>query len=155
MITLRTMTPNEFEIFLENEINEYAQWIQRAYNLSKQNAHSSATQQLSLYKYKQGLETPDHKFYIIENDQQNKIGTVVYSFNRSDNSVWLDCIEIDPLHRGNGYGNTTLKTVTESLKKQGYHHITLQVYRENKVAQALYHKHGFEQISHVMVKTFE
>ncbi|MGI0115845.1 GNAT family N-acetyltransferase [Zooshikella sp. RANM57] len=155
MITLRSMNSSEFKHFLENEINEYAQWIQCAYNLSKKDAYSSATQQLSSYKYKEGLKTPNHKFYIIENKQQINIGTLVYSFNQTDNSVWLDCIEIDPSYRSKGYGQTALKTIINMLKEQGYHHITLHVYHDNKVAQALYQKNGFEQISHIMVKTLE
>lgn len=53
-------------------------------------------------------------------------------------------ISIKEKYWNNGLGSILLKTIIEQAQKIGYEQIELGVFEDNKRAQALYKKHGFE-----------
>lgn len=53
-------------------------------------------------------------------------------------------ISIKEKYWNNGIGNILLKEIIEQAKSMGYEQLELGVFSDNKRAQALYKKHGFE-----------
>jgi len=53
--------------------------------------------------------------------------------------------------RGKGIGERALEIACEHCRAQGINAIELQVESENRAAQGFYRKHGFEQLSRIVM----
>jgi ribosomal protein S18 acetylase RimI-like enzyme len=62
-----------------------------------------------------------------------------------DGCIWLDNIEIDPEHQGNGIGSAIIKDLIARARATRVR-LRLQVLKVNKRAEALYKRLGFRQI---------
>ncbi|MFY1632086.1 GNAT family N-acetyltransferase [Solwaraspora sp. WMMB335] len=66
--------------------------------------------------------------------------------------AWIYNIEVDPAHRGNGYGRAVLAAVEPVLTAQGVTRLGLNVFADNTVARRLYESTGFAVTAQQMVK---
>ena len=62
-----------------------------------------------------------------------------------DGCIWLDNIEIDPEHQGNGIGTGIIQDLVEQARARAVP-LRLQVLKVNKRAEALYDRLGFRPI---------
>jgi len=59
---------------------------------------------------------------------------------------------VDPKYRSQGVGTALMKKAFKTSKKEGGKRIELDVWENNKNAQALYSKHGFKRMLNTMSK---
>lgn len=65
----------------------------------------------------------------------------------------VQTIAVVPEHEGQGLGTALLRRLIASARERGAHDVLLEVREDNPRAQALYVRHGFEQI-HVRKKYY-
>lgn len=66
--------------------------------------------------------------------------------------AWIYNIEVDPAHRGHGYGRALLAAVEPLLAAHGVTRLGLNVFADNPVARRLYETTGFAVTAQQMVK---
>lgn len=72
------------------------------------------------------------------------VGYMLYFFNPRERNAFLGYIFIDPLYRGRGYGEQALMLFETDVKSRGADHIFFYVFIDNKIAQRLYHRCGYQ-----------
>ena len=77
------------------------------------------------------------------------VAYIVLSFSKPGSHVFLHKICVQPGYRGQGIATQKLREITKGLKSRGCSKLQLWVKENNTLALKLYHKLGFEQVSHV------
>jgi ribosomal protein S18 acetylase RimI-like enzyme len=91
------------------------------------------------------LEVPGKSFVLTREDRK----PVAFGQYRtvSADTVHLCRIIVSPAWRGHGYGKQLCQQlIAQALADTGASMVTLRVYRDNAVAQSLYHKLGFKPV---------
>ena len=83
--------------------------------------------------------------YLIFMEQNQYVGFVSYHFILDEAEITH--VVVNRPFQKNGYAKQLLKGLQSSLKRQHIQHVFLEVRRSNQVAQQLYQKYGFEEIS--------
>lgn len=154
MVELIPMTNRDFDAYLEDAIQRYAEA-----NVESGRSHPSEAVERSRADHEQllpkGIDTPDNfLFSIVERAGRTRVGTLWYSveLSRPVRAAFVYDLLIFEPYRGQGYGRATLLALEEHARRLGVEKIALHVFAGNAVARALYERVGYETTDLVMAK---
>ena len=146
MVRLIPMTATDFQAYLEEDTERYAQERVRAGDW-----HPSEALQKSREEHQQllpdGLATRNHYLFSIEDEALgSNVGVIWFAiFDRQLQPVaFVYDFSIDEEFRRRGYGKQALLTLEAKVKELGIDRIALHVFAHNHVARVLYENAGFE-----------
>lgn len=145
MVRLVPMTVEEFEEYLERDVERYAgENVKAGYWTPDEALEQSrkAHQQL----LPDGLDTKDNYFLKILDERGAVIGEAWLKANQDTAlpSGFLYAVFIEEAHRGQGYGKQTMLALEEKAKELGLRTLALHVFAHNAEARALYEGLGYE-----------
>lgn len=153
-MTVRSMTSAEFDTFRSRTDREYAAEQVLAGNWSAEEAEVLSAK-LTDDLLPQGVETPGMLLLTAEISDGVVVGHVWVALERQPGSsvgAWIYEFEIDPLHRGKGYGRDLLRAAELETVKRGITAIGLNVFGSNVIARNLYESAGYRVTSARMHK---
>lgn len=146
MISLIAIEQNDFEIFLEHQIVEYAREKVKSGNwLAEQALEKSRAEYTGLLP--DGLQTKDQLIFTIFNEEtRTKLGVlwVQVKLAEPNRRPFICDFIIDPQFRGQGFGKQALQALDTKMEEMGVESISLHVFAHNTGAIALYKKMGYE-----------
>jgi ribosomal protein S18 acetylase RimI-like enzyme len=155
------MRDDEFDSYLEHEIEESAKESAQMFQIDLDRAKESSRTALT-HRLADGLNTTGNYFYCAERATESKegesseevkneiIGHLWISIDEKEHFAWLDSIEVVEQFRGQGMGAQMLALLEEELSKRNIHSISLHVAANNERALRLYQKHGYKFTGHNM-----
>ena len=141
MVKLEPLQQNDFEVFLERGIREYAEDHVRNGNWSPEGALERSRKEFEQY-LPEGLLSNDQYLYSIQNENGDKIG-VLWVQVKERKAFILDFV-IEKGFRGKGFGKQALAALDEKLRAMDAESVGLHVFGDNVTAQELYKKAGFQ-----------
>jgi ribosomal protein S18 acetylase RimI-like enzyme len=103
----------------------------------------------------EGVHTPDHLFFVIEEDQRHdSIGVIWLFINRETEppSGFLYDILVHAPFRGQGFGKQAMLALEQKAMELGLTSLALNVFEDNTLAKALYTSLGYQVQSSNMRK---
>jgi RimJ/RimL family protein N-acetyltransferase len=152
MVNLIPMTAADFQAYLEDDIEQYAQEHVRAGNWRPSEAlQKSRDEHQRLLP--DGLATKNHYFFSIEDGQRSaKVGIIWFAVDDERSQAFVYDFLIYEEYRRRGYGTQTLSALEAEVKELNVDKIALHVFAHNHVARALYEKTSFEITGIYMMK---
>ena len=141
MAYLEPLQQEDFERFLEREIQNYAADHVRNGNWPAQGANERSRQEFERL-LPDGIRSKDQYLYSIVDEDGNKIGVLWVQVK--DRKGFIFNFVIDEEFRGKGFGKQALAALDEKLKPMGVESVALHVFGDNVTAQELYKKMGFQ-----------
>ena len=140
------MTGEEFIASKAWMVEDYANEIANNYRLPMDDARASATKEID-GMLSQGLSTPNHFLYNIvlstESDE-SRIGYLWIDVDDQKRRCFIAEIYLHTEFRYQGWGRKTLELLETNMKQQGIARISLHVFANNRIAQELYSKMGYQ-----------
>lgn len=156
-IELKTMSEDAYQDYYQSSVEDYAQQMAAAGNVSQQEARAASQNQFSQL-LPQGLNSDgQHLMSIWDLERQRVVGMVwVGERMRGETrqAVIYD-IRVDENQRGRGYGTQTLRAVEKLVRGLGLTEIWLHVFGQNVGARRLYERLGYEITNVTMRKPLE
>ncbi len=154
MVRLIPMTETDFQAYLEEDIERYAQ-----VRVGAGDWHPSEALQKSREEHQQllpdGLATKNHYLFSINDEVLgSKVGAIwfaLYDKQLQPLAFVYDFLIYEEFQR-RGYGKQALLALEAEVKDLGIDKIALQVFAHNHIARALYEKTGYETSSIYMTK---
>lgn len=141
MVKLESVQQEDFDVFLECAIREYADDHVRNGNWTAKGSLERSKKEFEHY-LPNDIRTQEQYLYSTVDESGNKIG-VSWVQVREGKGFILDFI-IDEIFRSKGYGKETLMALDEKLKSMNVDSVGLHVFGDNFVTQGLYKKAGFQ-----------
>lgn len=149
MVQLVPMEQEDFEPYLERDIQEYAEEHVRNGNWKTEEALERSRKEHERL-LPDGLQSKDqYLFSILDNISGQKLG--VLWVNIANKQAFIYDFRIDEAQRGKGYGKQALMALDEKLKSMNVESVGLHVFGNNTTAQELYKKMGY-QITGIQMK---
>ncbi len=152
MIRLEKMKPDEFEVYSEGLVRNYAiENVKSGRWEEKDSIEKSRREIDSLLT--DGLNTRYHKLLsIVETDHNHKIGYFwLHIFPNTKKGFIYDFV-IQKEFRGKGCGKRSLEALEEYAGDLGIENLSLHVFAHNTAAVSLYKKMGYEVTNMNMAK---
>jgi len=146
MIELRPMTSDEFAVYLESSVVEYAEDKVKAGNWKESDALEKSRKEFAEF-LPEGKDTKGmYLCRIIDSEINSPIGILWYGgIANSSRPIWfIYDFSIDEKYRRHGYGMQALKALESLAASQGIESIGLHVFGHNTGARALYERAGYE-----------
>ncbi|MHB8934168.1 MAG: GNAT family N-acetyltransferase [Bellilinea sp.] len=146
MIDLRPMTREEFLIYLERAIVEYADDKVKAGNWPEEGALERSKQEFEMY-LPRGNSTPGHSLCTIYDVETGVAVGILWYANMPEmgKPAWFVYdFYIHENQRRRGYAVAALACLEELAKVEGVNSIGLHVFGHNIAARQLYEKAGYE-----------
>jgi len=141
MVKLIPMEQADFEAYLEEDIQRYAQAHVEAGNWEPSQAlEKSRKEHQQLLP--DGLESRNQYLFSIIDASDQKLG--ILWVNIENGRAFIYDFRIDEAQRGKGYGKQALMALDEKLKSMNVESVSLHVFGDNFIAQELYKKMGFQ-----------
>jgi GNAT superfamily N-acetyltransferase len=152
-LTLRPMTPAEFDEWLPRQAAGYGAMIAASGAMPAQAAREQAERDTARY-FGGGLATPGQLAFRI------MAGTVGVGWlwlgvpgpDPDPLMAWVFEIEIEAPFRGHGYGRVAMRLAEDEARARGMTSLGLNVHGHNMVARSLYESLGFEVTAMQMKK---
>jgi ribosomal protein S18 acetylase RimI-like enzyme len=142
MVKLVPMEQADFEAYLEEDIQRYAQAHIKAGNWEPSEALERSRKEHDQL-LPDGLASKNqYLFTILDEDTGTKVGVLFVNIEGSRAFIY-DFI-IDGALRGKGYGKQGLVALDEKLKSMNVESVALHVFGDNITAQELYKKTGYQ-----------
>ncbi len=141
IIIFKPFVIRDFLEFKERSINEYSQGLIRSEKNSESNALGEALKEYDAM-LPQGIDTPNHHFNNITNEQRESIGYIWFEIRSND--MFICEFLIYENHRGKGYGRQTLLELEQIAKTISVSIIRLHVFEYNTGLQKFYKNMGYE-----------
>lgn len=93
---------------------------------------------------RQFFQTLLDEFEVLVFEDQTKLVASLY-LGEKDGAVWIELVEVDPSHQGQGIGSAVLAWAVERAHAENKG-VLLQVHKVNADARRLYLREGFEQV---------
>ena len=154
MIRLVPMTESEFQVYLKDSIENYAQEHVKAGNWDSSTALEKSEREF-LQLLPDGVASKkQHLFSIEEIHTGAKIGLIWFAEQQqaSRPSAFIYDFLIYEEYRNKGYGKQTLAALEEKVKELEIETISLHVFGHNKAAIHLYEAVGYEITDMTMKK---
>lgn len=154
MVELIPMTENEYQIYMEQSIREYAQEHVRAGQWSEEEALHQAEQELHK-TLPQGLHSPDHYLYMIVDEQlEKRVGVLWFALRAqaSKPQVFVYDVMIFEQFRRHGYATQAFQLLEERAQFLNATSICLHVFGHNFAAREMYEKLGYVTTNILMLK---
>lgn len=148
-MTLKIMTPTEFDQYVQNSIQEYAEYMVEQQEFPILSIALKAAE-AEVLPYYQDMQAPEKTFayHIMQDDIQ--IGTIVYSYltEREPGQLiaFIDYLHIKPEYRRQGFAKKVMKRVEKRIKSDDLAVIDLNVMLYKTDAQALYSSLGYSYL---------
>ena len=153
-VTLRPMTPEEFIPYEDADTHHFAENMVRAGFWSTDGAFDKA-KELHARLLPEGIHTPDHLFFVIEEDQHHdSVGVIWLSIDRETEpaSGFLFDILVHAPFRGQGFGKQAMLALEQKALELGLASLALNVFEDNTLAKGLYTSLGYQVQSSNMRK---
>lgn len=154
VVSLRPMTDQEFETYIERLIPDYAQQHVRAGNFPAAQAEDIARQQV-MSLVPEGVHSNNQYFYVIEDEPGgNAVGVLWFARQEriAKTTAFVYDIEIDEQFRRRGYASQAFGLLEERVRELGLSTISLHVFGSNTAAREMYRKLGYEDMHVQMSK---
>lgn len=142
MVELVPMTVDEFEMYLQYSIQEYAQDRVKGGLWNENEALQEAEQQYQQL-LPQNLETPEHYLSMIVDEKQKKnVGVLWFGLHEqaSEQQAFVYDVVIFEEFRRRGYARQAMQLLEERAADLGADSISLHVLGHNQAARELYEK---------------
>ncbi|MDQ9126153.1 GNAT family N-acetyltransferase [Serratia fonticola] len=139
---LRQMVREEFTIYRQIVITEYAKDLAESRKCSLEEALVRATKLIDS-KLSNGTDTPSNRLNVMAAGESDTVFGYLW-LTVSEKTAWVYDIYIHPEWRGKGYGHAALDEMNGKLFLEGIVEIGLRVAENNGRAKKLYEKLGFE-----------
>ncbi len=144
-VTLNPMSPDEFEIFIEQTTKHYAdENVKAGYWLSSESIERSTEAHQKLLP--EGASTEGHHLFMAR-DARSKtaVGYIWLSIekNVAIPSGFIFALFVYEQFRGKGYGTATMKAIEAKASELGLKRLMLHVFAQNPVAIHLYEESGY------------
>lgn len=140
MVNLVPMQQDDFEVFLERGIREYAEDHVRNGNWPAEGALERSRKEFEYY-LPDGIHSKDQSLWSLLDEAGNHVG-VLWVQVKDDKAFIFDFV-IGEEFRGKGFGKQALAAMDEKLKSMDVESVALHVFGDNLTAQELYKKMGF------------
>jgi GNAT superfamily N-acetyltransferase len=153
MVSLRPMSPDEWEAWRIESIRTYADEKVRAGTWPAESARARAVEEFATI-LPDGRQTPGHEFRLVETEAGEPVGAVWIAPQREVGSgaAFIYDIVIDADQRGRGYGRAAMGALEPLARSLGYDRIQLHVFGHNTVARSLYASVGYVETDVQMEK---
>lgn len=144
-VQLREMTKEEFKIFLENSIYDYAYDLVKSSNITMDEARIQAQGEFA-EMLPNGLETKDNVLRIIvDAAEQKAVGIIWYLFEMADDikQVFLSDFIIKEEERRKGYASEALIEMEQHAQRNGCAESIIYVWKHNPSGINLYTQCGY------------
>jgi GNAT superfamily N-acetyltransferase len=148
-IRLRPLREDEFETWRVRSRERYAADMVANARMSPAAAAAKAERD-GATTLPQGLATPGHHLFVIEEESGVEVGTLWFAVTAQH--AWLYEIEIDETRRGEGLGRASMEELEARVRALGHDRIELNVFGGNTVARALYRSLGYDETFVTMAK---
>ena len=143
-LQLRSMTATEFETYRARLVPEYAAEHVRAGDWAADQAETLATRQLNDL-LPAGSDSPGMLLLVASSSGGEPVGLVWVALDRPRaGEAWIYDIQVNPEHRGKGYGRALLEAAEQEAARHGSQAIGLNVFGTNAVARRLYESSGYQ-----------
>jgi ribosomal protein S18 acetylase RimI-like enzyme len=148
------MRPENFPSFVETANTGYAQENVAVGRWTSDEAPARAQAEF-LHLLPQGLATPDHHIYEIQEDSTGEMAGFLWFavVGKGDTSfAYVYNICVAQSFRRRGHARAALLWLEQFARAQGISGVRLNVFAHNAGAQVLYHSLGFKSMSMMMHK---
>jgi ribosomal protein S18 acetylase RimI-like enzyme len=152
-LQIRAMTQEEFRLYRERAISEYAAEHIRAGDWNPEEAEQRAARETEDL-LPDGVETAGMVLLVGET-AGGGVGLVWVGAAPGERSGWwIYDIEVVPAQRGRGYGRALLEAAEREAQRRGAESIGLNIFGGNDAARGLYESSGYEVAATHMRKRF-
>jgi ribosomal protein S18 acetylase RimI-like enzyme len=145
MITLLPMTDEQFAVFAQDAIRDYAA-DKRANGLWSADEALERAREIFGELLPQGPATPDHHLYVLRDpERQVEVGTLWLAVvERAGRRIaYVYGVDILAEYRRQGYATQAFRALEDQVGAWGLAGIALHVFGHNSGAQALYESLGY------------
>lgn len=154
MITFVPMTEDEFQLYLEYSIQDYAQDHVKGGHWTEEEALDKSRQEYQQY-LPQGLHTPKHYLWMVVDQQlAKKVGVLWFALREQagEQQAFIYDGKIFEEFRRRGYATQVFQLLEERAAEIGATSVSLHVFGHNSAAREVYEKLGYVATSITMVK---
>lgn len=144
-IRLREMSEEEFKVFFENSILDYANDLMKSSDITMEEARIQAQGEFA-EMLPDGVDTKDNLLRIIvEADEEKAVGVIWYLIEMTDGvkQVFLSDFSIKEEERRKGYASAALMEMERDAQRNGCVESIIYVWRHNVAGINLYTKCGY------------
>lgn len=144
-VLLREMTPQEFQVFSEYSIADYAGDLIRNRGISHEDAHRQAKQEFAAL-LPDGLSTTGNALRVIMNAQDKRPVGMIWSLYEETDGVkhaFVSDFVLSPQERRKGYAAAALAQLERLALAHGCEECRLFIWNGNAAGRALYDKCGY------------
>jgi ribosomal protein S18 acetylase RimI-like enzyme len=145
MIDLVPMTPEEFELYLERLVVEYAADKVRSGNWTSEESIRRSREECQTL-LPQGPDTPgQHLYRILDTETGERVGVVWLAEDgrKSPPIGFIYDLEVEAPYRRRGYATRAMLALEVKARELGLATLSLHVFGFNHEARALYEKLGY------------
>lgn len=153
-LSVRTMTPSEYEAWLHQLSRDFAEAKISAGDWPVEGAFERAWEEITV-SLPQGLDTPDMlllKAILPDGTPVGRLWIGLEHPRGAPDCAFLHDIEIEAEHRGRGFGRALMVAAEQAVAERGVGGLALNVFGENKTAIGLYESAGYRVTSQQMSK---
>lgn len=154
MVELIPMTEHDYQMYVEQNIQEYAQEHVRGGQWSEEEALQQAKHELQEI-LPQGLHSPSNYLYmIVEQQLEKRVGVLWFALRAQagHQQAFVYDVEIFEEFRRHGYATQAFQLLEERARELGATSIGLHVFGHNFEAREMYEKLGYVATNIQMVK---
>jgi RimJ/RimL family protein N-acetyltransferase len=154
MIALIPMIESEYQVYIEQSLQEYAREHVRAGRWNEEEALHQAKQELQEI-LPQGLHSPDQYLSMIVDEQLGKpVGVLWFALRprAGQQQAFVYDVVIFEEFRRHGYARRAFELLEERARELGATSIGLHVFGHNGAARQIYEKLGFVATNILLVK---
>ena len=138
------MAAAEFGAYRARLVPSYAAEHVRAGDWTADQAETLAARQVDNL-LPEGPDTPGMLLLVAGTPGGEPVGVVWVALDRPrPGEAWIYDIEVNPEHRGQGYGRALLRAAEQEAARHGSRAIGLNVFGTNTVARQLYETSGYQ-----------
>lgn len=141
---LSPIPADELPAFIEGVEAQYAEQKTSMGGIPEAEAAEAAHREMAV-QFPDGRAQAGHAILIAEADDGTRVGRVWLAPRGTEQGlVFVYDVQIDPDHRGRGYGRQLMRLAHEWAQAAGYSSISLHVFGGNTAAIGLYRSMGYE-----------
>jgi ribosomal protein S18 acetylase RimI-like enzyme len=143
-VKLAPITEDELAAFMLAVEQQYAAQKSSMGGVSDVEARAQAERETAIL-FPKGRPQPGHAIFTMVRDDGVRLGRVWLAPHRVEPGLaFVYDIQIEPEHRGNGYGRALMELAQDWARSSGYTSISLHVFGGNEPAISLYKSLGYE-----------
>ncbi len=156
MIKLQPMAAADFKPFMEISMRDHASGQIQSGRWPADEAEANI-QKLRAQFLPKGLDTPDHHFFTLENEADEKVGAIWYWVTTQDGQplIFVVDIQVFPEYRRRGYGSQAFLAMEKNAIDLGIDTIAMSVFQHNHNARAMYEKLGYLGTGEALMKKLQ